>query len=336
MTLGACAMKSISILGGLAAFLLTASLPLMAANEEARWLPDARQNALLPVTNRAELYKALDTYLAALRSRDPLKVKWAAQVRNTENNVALMIGDGLWATVGVVGPYDLRFADPVTSQVALFTTVTEGDDTSAMALRLKVVGGLVSEVETLVVRQQDSGIKFEGQKFEHQAAMNEILAPAQRLPRPRMISFANGYFDTLQLNDGTLFTRFHANCKRIENGVQTTHNPSFAVVPVARLGCEEQFRAGNYRYDDRLRDRRFMMIDEERGIVLAAGFIDHAGKLAEYRLTDGTLVKSPVRRPHSFYLFEAFKLKDNSIEQIEANFITVPYAMPSPWDSWQP
>ena len=315
--------------------LLCAALPAAAANDEALWLPDARQNAVLPATNRAELYKVLDSYIAALRSHDPLKVKWAPRVRNTENNVALMVGDGLWNTVAAIGPYDLRMADPVTSQVALFTTVTEGDDTSAMALRLKVVGGLVSEVETLVVRQQDSGIKFENQKFEHQPAMNEILPPAQRLPRARMVSFANGYFDTLQLNDGTLFTRFHPNCKRIENGVQTTRNAGFAVVPVARLGCEEQFKAGNYRYDDRLRDRRYMMIDEERGIVLAAGFIDHAGKLAEYRLTDGTLVKSPVRRPHSFYLFEAFKLKDNSIEQIEANFITVPYAMPSPWDNWE-
>jgi hypothetical protein len=184
------------------------------------------------------------------------------------------------------------------------------------------------------VRQLDSGIKFEGQKFEHKPELNEMLAPAQRLQRPRMISLADGYFDTLQLNDGTLFTKFHPNCKRVENGVQTTNNPNFAVVPVSRLGCEEQFRMGNYRYDTRLRARRFMLVDEERGLVLAAGFIDHAGDLHEYKLTDGTTVRAPVHRPHSFYLFELFKLKDGSIEQIEANFITVPYNMPSPWDDW--
>jgi hypothetical protein len=149
-----------------------------------------------------------------------------------------------------------------------------------------------------------------------------------------MISFADGYFDTLQLNDGHLFTRFHKNCNRVENGVQTTHNPNFAVVPVSRLGCEEQFKAGNYRYDTRLRARRFPLVDEERGLVLASGFIDHDGTLNEYRLADGTMVKAPLHRPHSFYLFELFKLKDDSIEQIEANFITVPYNMPSPWDDW--
>lgn len=59
-----------------------------------------------------------------------------------------------------------------------------------------------------------------------------------------------------------------------ENGVQTTDNPEFAyIVPVAALGCEARFRMGNYRYDDRLRGRRFPLADEPRGLVLAFGFI---------------------------------------------------------------
>jgi hypothetical protein len=304
------------------------------ADEAVQWAPNARENALPARTTRAELYAALDKYLAALKANDPSRVAWADQVRNTENNVALMVGDGLWKTLTQLGSYDLRFADPQLGQVGFFGTVTETEETAAFTVRLKVVNQKITEVETLVVRQLDSGIKFEGQKFENKPAMNEMLPLVQRLPRPRMISLADGYFDTLQLNDGTLFTKFHPNCKRVENGVQTTNNPNFAVVPVSRLGCEEQFKAGNYRYDTRLRARRFMLVDEERGLVLAAGFIDHAGVPHEYQLTDGTKVRSPVHRPHSFYLFELFKLKDGAIEQIEANFITVPYNMPSPWDAW--
>ena len=142
----------------------------------------------------------------------------------------------------------------------------------------------------------------------------------------------SGYFDTLQRNDGTIHTKFHPDCNRVENGVQTTRNPEFAkIVPVSALGCEEQFRMGNYRYDDDLRARRFPLVDEERGLVLAYGFIDHSGRIDEYQLTDGRTVKSPVRRPHSFYISELFKIDHGMIEQIEANFITVPYRMPSPW-----
>lgn len=114
---------------------------------------------------------------------------------------------------------------------------------------------------------------------------------------------------------------------------RTTRNPEFAyVVPVAALGCEEQFRMGNYRYDDRLRGRRFPLVDEERGIVMAFGFIDHCGRIKEYQLTDGRTVQSPVRYPHSFYLAELFRIDAGMIRQIEANFITVPYHMKSCWD----
>ena len=66
--------------------------------------------------------------------------------------------------------------------------------------------------------------------------------------------------------------------------------------------------------------------------MLAHGFIDHSGKLGDYELTDGTQVSSPIRRPHSYYLAEAFKIRDGAIEQVEAVFHTVPYKMPSPWE----
>ncbi|HTQ36767.1 MAG TPA: hypothetical protein VMH77_07005 [Steroidobacteraceae bacterium] len=317
-----------------AALLLSAMACGLPAATGAEWMPDARVNAALPAATRADLYKVLDSYLAALKTRDPQRVKWAPQVRNTENNVALAVGDGLWGTITALGSYDLRFADTLTGEVGYFGTVTETTDTSAFTLRLKVVNGEVAEAETLVVRQADSGIKFEGQTFENKPVMNEMLPAGQRSPRARMIALANGYFDTLQLNDGTLYTKFAPNCERVENGVKTTHNAAFTVTPVAKLGCEEQFRMGYYRYNDRLRGRRFPLVDEERGLVLAGGFIDKTGRLGEFRLTDGTVAKPLLYRPHTFYLLELFKIKDGAIEQIESNFITMPYHMPSPWDDW--
>src|SRR5690606_19545078 len=209
-------------------------------------------------------------------------------------------------------------------------------DTSAYTLRLKVVSGRIAEAETLIVRQADSGIRFENQVFEHKPVMNEILPNAQRVPRAQMIALSDGYFDTLQLNDGTLFTKFHPNCARVENGVKTTHNSGFTVTPVAKLGCEDQFKLGYYRYNDRVRDRRFPLVDEERGLVLGVAFMDKMGRMGDYQLTDGTPAKPLLYRPHTFYLFELFKLKDGMIEQIEAHFITIPYNTTSPWDDWAP
>ncbi len=283
--------------------------------------------------NRTELYDVLDRYLAALARREPGAVRWASGARVSENNVMLPAGDGLWGTIEALGVYKLRFADPQSGQVGFFGTVHEYQEESAFTLRLKVAAnGAIDEAEAIVVRQSDSGIKFENPRYWDKPILNANAV--KPVSRAEMVRLSNGYFDTLQLNDGTLHTRFHPDCNRVENGVQTTRNPSFAkIVPVAALGCEEQFRMGNYRYDDRLRGRRFPLVDEERGLVLAFGFIDHSGRLAEYQLTDGRTVRSPVRRPHSFCIAELFKIDDGMICQIEANFFTVPYYMPSPWDS---
>jgi hypothetical protein len=283
--------------------------------------------------DRIALYDVLDNYLAALDARDPKRVSWAASPLNSENNVMLEVGDGLWGTIDRVGDYKLRFADPATGHVGYFGTVHEPIEESAFTLRLKVdAQGRVTESEMLVVRQSDSGIKFENPRYWDKPILSaDVEAPVSR---NEMVRLSDGYFDTLQLNDGTIHTKFHPDCNRVENGVQTTRNPEFAkIVPVSALGCEEQFRMGNYRYDDRLRARRFPMVDEERGLVLAFGFIDHSGRLDEYQLTDGRTVRSPVRRPHSFYIAELFKIDHGMICQIEANFITVPYNMPSPWDT---
>ncbi len=283
--------------------------------------------------DRDALYQALDSYLAALAERDAGAVRWTDSPLTSENNVMLDRDDGLWGTIEGIGEYRLLFADPTTNQVGYFGTVHEHVEESAYTLRLKFDdAGRIEEVEALIVRQSDSGIKFENPRYWDKPILN--TNPENPDARDEMIRLSNGYFDTLQLNDGTIHTRFHPDCNRVENGVQTTRNPDFAkIVSVSALGCEEQFRMGNYRYDDRLRARRFPMVDEERGLVLAYGFIDHSGRLAEYQLTDGRTVQSPVRRPHSFYIAELFKIDDGMISQIEANFITVPYNMPSPWDA---
>ncbi len=190
-----------ALLGALLLAGMAATTPGPAAEE---WTRDPRQNAALPKATRADLYRVLDTYLAALKEKNPQRVPWAERVRNTENTVPLMVGDGLWGTITALGSYDLRFADTLTGEVGYFGTVTETTDTSAYTLRLRVENGQVTEAETLIVRQADSGIRFEDQKFENKPVMNEILPPAQRVPRAQMISLSDGYFDTLQLNDGKL------------------------------------------------------------------------------------------------------------------------------------
>lgn len=302
----------------------------------------ATASSALPSCDRECLYGHLEAYLGALERRDATRLPWSKDILFTENNVALQVGDGLWGTITALHSYRLKFADVENGQVGFFGAVQETTaDWSPFALRLRVADGKISEVESVVFRLADEGPMgsggdrphpFANPKFEDKPALLEVLPEHERRPRARMISIADGYFDTLQLNDGQLFTEFAADCNRIENGVQTTNNAALGLTSVVALGCEEQFRMGNYRYDDRLRGRRFHVIDEQRGLVFASAFIDHSGRLGTYQLANGKTVESPVRRPHSYYAMELFKIKNGRIQQVEAVFLTVPYHMPSPWD----
>ena len=87
--------------------------------------------------DRACLFNLVDQYLAGLKAKDPSTVDWADQVMFTENNVPLMIGDGLWGTITGMGDYDLRFADVDGGEAGFFGVVNEPDFSSLFALRLK-------------------------------------------------------------------------------------------------------------------------------------------------------------------------------------------------------
>jgi hypothetical protein len=283
--------------------------------------------------DRACLYGVLDQYLAALARRDPALVPWGSVVRNSENNVVLPVGDGLWGTLTKLGSYQLRMADADSGQVGYFGAVDENGALSPFVVRLKVEQRRVVEVETLVRRKADDASYMADPEFADKPVLHELLPADAQLPRERLISIANGYFDTLQLNDGTLFTQFDEHCDRVENGVRTTNNPAATrFSPIMALGCEAQFRLGNFRYDDRLRARRYPLVDVQRGLVLASGFIDHSGKLGTYTLTNGKQATSRYRRPHSYYLMELFRITPQGrIRQIEAVFMSVPYHMHSAW-----
>jgi hypothetical protein len=284
--------------------------------------------------SRAALYAHAEAYLAALEARDPSRLPWADHVVFTENNVQLMIGDGLWNTISARRrSYDLKAADPAAGQVAWFGIVEEHGHPAIMGLRLGVANGKIVEVETIVCRSMEFGPFPSIETYlAPRALMIAVVPEDQRRPRERMVSIADGYFDTLQLNDGTLFTEFTDDCDRVENGLQTTNNPTMPDYPIAAMGCADQFRLGQYVYDDRLRGRRFPLVDEEKGIVLAGGFIDHCGKSVDVTWTDGvTKTKSVFHFPHSFALMEMFKIADGKIAGVEAVFVTVPYNMPSAW-----
>jgi hypothetical protein len=292
----------------------------------------AAENAAAIDCDRQCLYAIADQYFSALVDKDLSRVPAAKGVKFSENGVQMALGDGLWNTISGKRSYNLKLADPTQGQVAVIEVVEEHGTPAIIATRFKVVDKKITEVESVLSRKIDTSPFPVTEGYTTPSKLWSTPIPVgERQQRPRLISVADGYFDTIQLNDGTLFTQFTDDCDRVENGLLTTHNSSIPNYDIAKMGCADQFKLGQYIYDDRLRDRRYPLVDEEMGVVLAAGFMDHTGKVVDVTWTDGTKQKSIFFYPHSFILIELFKIEKNAIKRVEAVFASMPYNMPSVW-----
>src|SRR5690606_23471331 len=104
---------------------------------------------------------------------------------------------------------------------------------------------------------------------------------AARTPRDRMIALVDGWFNTRQLNDGKIFTSIADDCVRIVNGVNTTQGDYWAAQQAT--GCKAQLEQGLYKPADRIRDRRYPVVNEETGLVVAISLEDHAVRYVDYK-----------------------------------------------------
>ena len=68
---------------------------------------------------------------------------------------------------------------------------------------------------------------------------------------------------------------------------------------------------------DRIRDRRFVAVDRERGVVFSFAFFDH------YRIN------------WTWQLAELFKIEKGKIRRIEAVFHQAPFGIPSGWSTYE-
>jgi len=289
--------------------------------------------------NRDCLIGFVRRYIAALKNRNPSALPVAADLMFTENNVAMPLGEGLWGTISDVAPTGLEVADAVTGQAAWFGVVKEHGNPAYLAMRLHVTGGKIDEVETVVHRKTGLPAPFgDPDKVEHDPAFQEILPVERQRKRERLMAVADSYFNTVEQNDGMVFAHFDPDCGRLENGISTTSNPNAGGpggggnASAIAQGCEDQFKLGLYRINKRVRERRYPLIDEERGIVVATGFFDHANSFDEYKLTNGRTMKTALKWPNSITLLEAFRIRDGNIHRIEAIFTYVPYFMHNPWE----
>ena len=301
-----------------------------------------RSVAATQACDRSCLEGFVDQYLEAMLAHDPRKAPFAADVRFTENGQKLELGDGLWRTLTARGSLRMFVDDVEAGHVAFLGSIREADTPAMLALHLRVRNGKITAAETLVQRNDKSATGFE----EIGYTWREPIPPGERRSRQDLLRTANQYFSGMQQNDGKGDYPFADECNRIENGVFTTNvptppgqtrpDPKTASNYSSQWSCREQFESGLLHFVSRIRDRRFVAIDPERGLVFSYVFFDHmAGDTRTFQTPDGRTVTAGPKQPWTWEIAEAFRLEHGKIHQIMAIMERVPYGMNSGWSTWE-
>lgn len=262
----------------------------------------------------------VDGYFEALAAYDAGAVPLSRNAKITTNGRAMSLEEAFWEDAErTVYRWDIvneRLGDTGTEAV-----VQNADGTKTMVmLRLKVAEGEIVEVETIKADEGDADRLWDADNLtEVSPALQLSIREAEQDSYYGLIAAAEGYWRAFQTN-GT--EDYHAakllpDVRRFENGLQTTgfvRNGEYA--SAARGFDEGRFVGRN------LWDRRYPVVDTERGIVLS---------IVRFGLKDGMESESTATA-NDRLVGEFFAVKAGMIQEIHAVLFNLPDSEPTGWE----
>lgn len=324
-------------------------------------LPPPSHPARPGVCGRECLKGFIDKYFDALISQCPCSIALAPGVKYTENGQVVKPGEGIWKTFTGRGKFRVYLTDPATGQAGYYGDFNEFKGTlfGVMALRLKVQDHRITEVEMVVAREQlrpgKGGLGANTAGVMTPRMIDELtpkgflspdpgllrpLPAAGRTPRAQLTAAIDRYFDGYTQSKGSIVP-FAEACSRRENGFAATSNPDGFVVDKAQPGfrvfsqsCAQELDKGYFSALSKVGDRRSLVVDEERGLVLNLALFDNEGDVKSVSVpgTGNVAVPSEFLRPITYLSPQLFKIEKGKIRQIEGVAWPVPYGMRSGWD----
>ena len=254
----------------------------------------------------------VDRYMDAMIAHNPGLLPVARNVKFTEDRVEMQLGDGLWKTISKLTGYRMDVLD-VRNATAVTRSVVEENGTRVMfALRLKISDQLITEVETMVVRNKQEGMIFNPDALQQpDKAMVIMPATALRNTREDMIKIAALYPAGLKTGSFvTVDVPFTVDAYRFENG-QLMAGPGCTFLP----GCE---------------DIKHQRIPTLPGITHKVAAVDETAGIVLLRMNFGP--GATFDGKNTLDVWEAFKIYDNHVHAVEAFMEVMPIGSSSGWD----
>jgi len=207
--------------------------------------------------SRAALQAAAESYVAAQTAGDPGKIALAPSVAYLEQKAPVPIASGVLSTPQKVD-FHRSLLDPHSCESFTELIITDPAHPYVLGTRLKLAGGRVSEIETLVTDADDWLFKASNTLKYSRAETWDVIPPAQRDSRATIVAAANAYLD--KFNDESVVVPWGKPCARLEGGIYTAKGAPGVVSP------EDTCDVGVPKKTP-LVDRRYI-VDEDLGSVV--------------------------------------------------------------------
>jgi len=265
----------------------------------------------------------VDAWFDGLHANTVTGVPLANGVKISHNGTLVSLQEIFWDSAeDTVYRWDIantRLGDTGTEAI-----VRNSDGSYTMlALRLKVQNGAITEMETIKANEGDANFLWGPQDLLNRPLSHNLqltIAEAERDSYYRLIAAAEGYWRAFQTNGTEAYhpADLLPDTNRFENGLQTTgYLPNGTYRDTA-----DGFHRGAF-LGRNLWDRRYPVVDEERGIVMS---------MVRFGLKDGMESQSAATT-NSRIVAEWFTVKKGMIQEVHAVLFNVPDDLPPAWEA---
>lgn len=240
----------------------------------------------------------MNRYLEASATHNPSAIPVSLTANIRENTIPVELGKDAWAKITALKSKQ-EFADAETGQVFFWGAVEMDGGPAAMSVRLKVENRKITEIET-VLNNGPEGLFNSDWLLEQDVLYESPLPPDRVSTREAMIKVVDNYWEAVGIHNASVAS-FSRRCVRYENG---RGNPSIA--PGETSACSGGL--ANFKGQQTI-ERRYPVVDVERGVVISYTFIQHQERNPQQAL----------------YISSVAKIVDGKLRELDAVNYTVPF-----------
>lgn len=221
---------------------------------------------------------------------------WAGRVGYAENSVGIRVNEGIWQGVTAIDASPLVVADAETGNGVWFGRIEEHGQPAWAAITVRSAGRQIDNIDALI-RRREYGAPFVEPSGATQFA---ALPAARRTSRTDMIAGAERFAIAMAARPGRAPDMLAANCRWAVNGQEVAD-------------CAEAFGGEALNRIERIRDRRVLAVDEERGLIAVRLFEDLPATGGGYPLT--------------YQVVQLLRFEEGRVTRVEAFTSELPYGM---------